>query len=436
MTVLHGSHGATALVGITGLVVGVQVLVDDEWWLYCESTSDLVGCPGCGTRAVGHGRTRSAVRDLPIAGRPSVLVIAKRRWRCPDRDCEINTWTEQFDEVAPRASLTARARARLADLVNIEGVSVAAAAIEFGVGWHTANLAVAEHTDPVIADPARFDDVHAVGVDEKRFLNATVEHRTEFTTQVVDLDRHLVLDVIPGRSRSVLRAWFEERGVEWCAQITLATLDPAAGYRRALIDMLPNAVRVVDHFHVTKLANQAIDEVRRRTQQVTLGHRGHKTDPLFRIRRVLLTADERLTEERFAWMAARLAEGDPDGEVGAAWVAKELLRDVYQAVDLAHARRRLIVFFQYAAEIEVREVTRLARTIDRWSDEVLAYHQTGGASNGRVENVHMLAEKIRRTGHGFTNHDNYRRRLIGRLGIKWATVPTRRIRGRQTHSVA
>ena len=135
-------------------------------------------------------------------------------------------------------------------------------------------------------------------------------------------------------------------------------------------------------------------------------------------------------------MAARLAEGDPEGEVGAAWVAKELLRDVYQAVDLAHARRRLIVFFQYVAEIEVREVTRLARTIDRWSDEVLAYHQTGGASNGRVENVHMLAEKIRRNSHGFTNHQNYRRRLIGRLGIKWDTVPTRRIRGRQPHSVA
>lgn len=138
MTVLHGSHGATALVGITGLVVGVQELVDDEWWLYCESTADLVGCPGCGTRAVGHGRTRSAVRDLPIAGRPCVLVIAKRRWRCPDRDCDMGTWTEQFDEIAPRASLTGRARARLADMVNLEGVSVAAAAVEFGVGWYTA----------------------------------------------------------------------------------------------------------------------------------------------------------------------------------------------------------------------------------------------------------------------------------------------------------
>jgi len=48
----------------------------------------------------------------------------------------------------------------------------------------------------------------------------------------------------------------------------------------------------------------------------------------------------------------------------------------------------------------------------------------------------MLAEKIRRNAHGFTNHDNYRRRLLGRLGVQWHTVPPRRIRGRKPRSVA
>jgi hypothetical protein len=48
----------------------------------------------------------------------------------------------------------------------------------------------------------------------------------------------------------------------------------------------------------------------------------------------------------------------------------------------------------------------------------------------------MLTEKIRRNSHGFTNIDNYRRRIIGRLGIKWDTVPTRRIRGRQPRFIA
>jgi transposase len=47
---------------------------------------------------------------------------------------------------------------------------------------------------------------------------------------------------------------------------------------------------VVDHFHAIKLANAVVDQIRRRTQQATLGHRGRKRDPLYRIRKLLLTA--------------------------------------------------------------------------------------------------------------------------------------------------
>lgn len=106
----------------------------------------------------------------------------------------------------------------------------------------------------------------------------------------------------------------------------------------------------------------------------------------------------------------RLLEvGDPDGEVSAAWVAKELLRDVFRAQDEAHARRRMIAFYTHCADADIPELNRLARTISRWSDLIFAYHRTGRASNGRTENAHMLAEKIRRNAHGFRNIDNYRR---------------------------
>lgn len=436
MSVIEGSRGATALVGMAGFVVGVQELVDGEWWLYVETDADLAGCPTCGVRAVGHGRRATTVRDLALAGRPTVLVWAKRRWRCPEVSCPTKTWLEVSPEIAPRASLTERARRRIAAMVNVDGDSIAAAAAEFGVGWATANAAVAEYTDPRIDDPARLDGVTAIGVDEKRFLNATPQRRTTFTTQIFDLDRNRLLEVIEGRSADVLGNWLNERGDDWCAGITLATLDPAAGYRAAMHLHLPNAVRVVDHFHAIKLANKAIDDVRRRVQQDQLGHRGHKHDPLYRIRRALLVGYDRLTEERFEWIRSLLAVGDPDGEVGAAWLAKELLRAVYAAADEAHARRRLIEFWQYCAEADVPELTRLATTVDRWHLEILAYHRTSGASNGPVENVHMLAEKIRRNSHGFTNHNNYRRRLIGRLGLQWPTIPTRRIRGHRPHSVA
>lgn len=436
MSVIQGSRGATALVGMPGLVVGAQQEIDGELWLFTETRVDFMGCSRCGSRAVGHGRHKTYVRDLPVSGRPTVLCVVKRRWRCPEPACGVKTWTESVEGIAPRAVLTERARQRIAEMVNQDGDSIASAAAEFGVGWHTANQAVADYTDPHVDDPERLEGVEAIGVDEKRFLSATPTSRTIYTTQIVDLDRHRILDVLEGRSRDVVGDWLRDRGAEWCENIHLATLDPSAGYHRALEDHLPGATLVVDHWHVVRLANRAIDNVRRRVQNETLGHRGHKNDPLYRIRRALLTGYERLTIDRFEWMCSLLAVGDPDGEVGAAFVAKELLRDVFSAIDEAHARRRMIAFYMFCADADIAELTRLATTVSRWSELIFNYHRTGRASNGRVENMHMLIEKVRRQAHGFRNLDNYRRRMIGRHGIKWHTQPVRRIRGRQPRFIA
>lgn len=65
---LHRSDGATALVGMPGFDVGVQVDVDGEWWLHAQTTADVEGCAACGTRAVGHGRRR-------VTGPRSALIL-------------------------------------------------------------------------------------------------------------------------------------------------------------------------------------------------------------------------------------------------------------------------------------------------------------------------------------------------------------------------
>ena len=143
-----------------------------------------------------------------------------------------------------------------------------------------------------------------------------------------------------------------------------------------------------------------------------------------------------LNDEGWVRLRAGLAAGDVDGEIAAVWLACELLCEVYAAVDLAHAKRWLIVFFQHAADANVPELTRLAKTVDRWRDEILAYHTTGGASNGPTEAVNLIIEKIRRIGHRYRNFNNYRRRLLLGCGIQWATVTTYRIRGRHPASAA
>lgn len=79
---------AVALVGMGGFAVTGHVHRDGELWLAVETVHDRVWCPVCGVRATGNGRRRVLVRDLPIAGTPTVLVWAKRRWRRPELGCE------------------------------------------------------------------------------------------------------------------------------------------------------------------------------------------------------------------------------------------------------------------------------------------------------------------------------------------------------------
>lgn len=431
----HVSDGATAFLGLPGLAVLGHVEHDGELWILVETTAGVMGCSGCGTQAVGHGRRRVVVRDLPIASRPVVLVWAKRLYRCPEVDCATRTWSERHPGIGPRMVLTERARAEICRRVGEDEDSVAEVARAFGVGWATAMRAVRDHGENKVDDDARLDGVTALGLDETRFLAANPSHRAVYVTGFVDLDRAKLLDVAKGRSATTVSDWLDARDDAWLDRIDVAALDPHAGYANGLQTHLGHATKVVDHFHAVRLGNRAIDDVRRRVQNDTLGHRGRKGDPLYGIRRLLLTAQERLNQRGSDRLADGLHRGDPDGEVAAAYLAKELLREVYAADGVAHARRRLEAFYIWCADADVPELRRLARTISRWQDAVLAYHTTG-RSNGPTEAVNLLIEKIRRIGHGFRNYENYRLRLLLRCGVTWDTPPIARIRGRKPRLVA
>jgi transposase len=193
---------------------------------------------------------------------------------------------------------------------------------------------------------------------------------------------------------------------------------------------LAHATVVVDHFHAIRLANAVVDQARRRTQQDTLGHRGRKHDPLYRIRKLLLTAAEQLTQRGRVRLRAGLSAGDPGGEVTAAWQGKELLRAVYAAVGAAAARAALDRFYCWSDGVGVAELSRLARTIRAWEAEILAFHSTDGCSNGPTEAINLLIKKVKRVGHGFRNFHNYRLRLLLHCGVTWQTHRTARLRGR------
>jgi hypothetical protein len=277
------------------------------------------------------------------------------------------TWAETSEAIAPRASLTERARATAALRVGRDGESVAALAREFGGGWGTIMAAVRDRGRPLVDDPARRAGVGAVGVDQTAFTAATATRPTEFVTGMVDLTRRRggvarLLDVVEGRSAEALSCWIAQREPGWRAGVVAASLDPYRGYAAALRLGLPEAVRVLDAFHVTRLGLAAVDEVRRRIQQELTGHRGRKQDPLYRIRRLLrirYSGYEHHSERSWARLLAGLDVGDTaDEQLAKTWIAAQDLRLLYRCRDRRQAQAHL-----YAWQAAPERLLHVARDL-------------------------------------------------------------------------
>jgi transposase len=398
------------------LLVGlpdVVVLGVGEWprWLLVviATLADRPVCE-CGAGPHRHDVREVDLVDLPVFGRPARLRWRKQRWRCPA--CG-RTWTEQAPEIASaRCALTTRA-ARWATLqVGRHGRSVAEVAADLGCDWHTVMDAVVLYGEPLIDDPGRFGAVTALGLDEVLFAREGSFRRQRWSTQIVDVRRGQLLDVVPGRDHVEPCRWLAAQPAEWRTGIEWATLDLSSTYRVVFDTMLPDATQVADPFHVVRLANDAVDECRRRVQNETLGHRGRKHDPLYRARRRLMMARQRLSADGHERLMGLLRAGDPRREVWFAWNAKEVVRQTYDHTDPELAEAWVDEIVRDFADREMPpEVRRLGRTIGRWRHQIVAWHRSH-VSNGPTEAVNNLVKRVKRVAFGMRNFRHYRIRSL------------------------
>jgi transposase len=435
--VSDGTGLAEALLGLPGFRVLEVVETTAEVVVRIETTATFMGCAGCGTRAQVHDRVEVAVRDLPCFGRPARLIWRKRRWRCREPLCDRKTWTETSQHLDAQVVLTRRAGAEACRQVGELARPVSTVADEFGVCWWTVMNAVIEHGTPLVDDPHRIGRVRQLGIDETSFLAANRTHATIYATGLVDLQRHVVIDMVEGNSAADLRRWTEGADPRWLAGIKVVATDLTESFRAGLSPGLDHARRVADPFHVVRVANRCVDKVRRRVQNETLGHRGRKRDPLYRIRKLLLTGNERLDDRGRDRMLFGLRVGDPHDEVLGAWLAKESVRDVYLADSWRDAHTLLHKAITGCLADDVPEIISLGNTLRSWRSEILAHHTTG-ASNGPTEGLNLCVKKVKRCGHGFRTFEHYHLRvLLHAGGVTWPTrIQPPRIRTIAPHPFA
>ena len=386
-----------------------------------------VACGACGTAALVKDRPQVVLVDLPAFGRRARLVWHKRRWACPERSCATGSWTERAPSIgASRLALTDRAGRWVTGQVGDHGRTVSEVAADLGCDWHTVNNATIAYGTPLVDDPARIGQVTALGLDETLFAKIGRWRTKQWSTSIVDVREGQLLDVVEGRDSDPACRWLAKRGEAWCGRIRYGTLDLSGPYRKVFDTMLPDAIQVADPYHVVQLAGTKLDEVRRRVQNELFGHRGRKDDPLYRARKLLVMAHERLDEHATGKLTGLLAAGDPHGEVTTAWHAKEAVRELY-----AHHDAGLALEWVDQLSADMRdpsappEIRQLGRTMRRWRTQIAAWHEAQ-VSNGPTETMNGLCKRIKRVAFGMTNFVNWRVRVLLYAGrpdwTKLATV--------------
>ncbi len=338
--------GTTLLFGLPGVRVERVEGLPDGTRLVHAVTADqtAAACPSCGVFSTSvKGRVTTSPRDVPYGEGRIIVRWNKTRWRCREDYCARASFTETIAQVPARARTPQRLRTQIGAAVGDAARSVTEVAAAHGVSWPTAHRAFAAHADALLGEP---EPTPVLGIDETRRGKPRWEYCCEtgrwvrvdpWDTGFVDLaGSQGLLGQREGRTGAAVIAWLSERTPLFREAVEYVAIDPAAAYASAVRTpgLLPNATLVVDHFHLVKLANDALTKVRRRVTWDLRDRRGRRIDPEWANRRRLLRARERLSDKSFAKMWNRIQAEDPSAQILSAWIAKAELRTLLSTVRL------------------------------------------------------------------------------------------------------
>lgn len=343
-------------------------------------------CSECGEACPGYDRDRDRRwRHLDLAGMQLHLRYDIRRVRCPRCGIRVERvpWADHGSWFTRPFEDHVGYLAQRSDKTTVSGLMRTA--------WKTVGAIIQR----VVARHQRgdaLDGLTHIGVDELSY-----RRHHEYITVVVDHVRGAVVWASPGKNADTLKAFFAELGAERCGKLEAVTIDMSKAYIQAVTECSPNAQIVFDRFHVQRLAQDAVDEVRRDEA------------------RAASSADERKSLKGTRWSllksfwnlslfdSNRLASLQRDNKrLYRAYLLKEALVAVLDCRWEWFARKKLDEWIRWARRSRLAPFVRIAGTVREYADGILAYVRSG-LSNGRTEGLNGKARTITRRSFGF--HD-------------------------------
>ena len=280
-------------------------------------------------------------------------------------------------------------------------MTVADLAAVTGLSWDTVKDIVKAHLEKTHGHP-RLKELRRLSIDE-----LYVGRQKKFYTLVIDLDSGRIVWVAKGRGTDALRRFWRALRLAK-AQIEAGALDMSAAYWAAVAEHLPNAAVVFDRFHIVKLVNEKLDDLRRALVREATGLMKRTVKGL---RYLLLMRRENVAEERLPQLEEALRHNEP---LSLGYLLKEALGLLWEQPSRAQMQRFLQEWCQWAQDSGVRQMQSVAKTLQLHARGILAWwdHRI---SNGRMEGINNKIRTLLRQTYGLRDERYFQLRLYSLL---------------------
>lgn len=353
---------------------------DHDYHITAEVSNPPAICVGCGSgRMIGHGRNEQVIRDMPTHGKRVAIYVDTRRWRCVD--CG-KTFMETLPCVNGKRDMTER----LTSWIGQQSLkrTFASIAEETGLDEKTIRNIFRDYV-AVLEAEFRFETPKWMGIDEIHLIKPR--------GVITNIENNTVLDLLVNRNQDTIAKYLT--GLKGKDKIQYVAMDMWRPYKTAVNAVLPQAIVVIDKFHIVKMANEAMEKVRKcmRAELTIKQKRGLMHD-----RFVLLKRERDLTDKE---------QLNLDGWVknypllGEAYRLKEAFYGIYDAKSQPDA---LLAYEAWQRSIppELHDhFHHLTRAFQNWMPAILNYFKHP-VTNAYTESLNSLIRVMDRMGRGYS----------------------------------
>ena len=365
--------------------------------LHVQTKTPKRVCPKCGKRHLVKNGYR--IRDfigLPIGKRKVIVRMKIQRYKCKEEGCDYDQ-QESIPFVTGSRSYTHRFASYVIDLLR--GMTLKDTANLLSISWDTVKEIHSTYLRRHYGRPS-LEGVECIGIDEFAVRKGHV-----YKTIVVDLRSGRILYVGEGRGSDALeKFWQKVKRKKVNIKYIATDLSPA--FISSVLEHCPDAELVFDHFHVVKLMNDKLDEIRR--LQYNMEKDVNKRNVLKGTRYLLLGNGNDIFDHKYKTrLDNALAMNEP---LSKAYYLKEQLREIWLQVSKSDAENVLMDWVEQAGQSRIPQLQKMAMTLLAHRRGILAWYDCH-ISTAKVEGINNKIKVMKRNAYGFRDEEYFKLRL-------------------------